>query len=141
MWLTAFASLSASIPMAEARRAYSYADMYAPQEAEVEVVKPKKKPRKPKSKPISVYVSKPEVKKAQKVAPVTALPPEVETTVKPIPEPKIEVSKTQIDIPLNKREAPKQKVEELKSQDSDKAKRITLEELLGTDVVKGMSSR
>lgn len=139
--MTAFASFSASMPIAEARRAYSYADMYAPQEAEVKVVKPKKKPHKPKSKPISVYVSQPEDKKAQKVAPVTALPQEIETTVKSKSKPKLEVSKTNIDVPLSKTDAPKQKVEELKSQDSDKAKRITLEELLGTDVVKGMSSR
>ncbi len=129
------------MPIAEARRAYSYADMYAPQEAEIKVVKPQKKPHKQKSKPISVYVSQPEDKKAQKVAPVTDSPPEAEITVKSKPKPKLEVSKTNIDVPLNKKDSPMQKVEELKSQDSDKAKRITLEELLGTDVVKGMSSR
>lgn len=139
--MTAFASFSASMPIAEARRAYSYADMYAPQETEAKVVKPKKKPHKPKSKPISVYVSQPDDTKAQKVTPVTALPPEVDTTAKSKSKTKLEVSKASIDLPLSKTDAPKQKVEERKSQDSDKAKRITLEELLGTDVVKGMSSR
>ncbi len=142
LWLTAFASLSASMPMAEARRAYSYADMYAPQEAEVKVVKPKKKPRKPKSKPISVYVSKPVAKKSQEVAPVTDSPVQDEVVTKK-PEPKIEKT---IEVPKSKVEEPKQVVatpipEKNKTQDSDKAKRITLEELLGQDVVKGMSSR
>ncbi|MBP7863039.1 hypothetical protein KA183_15235 [bacterium] len=140
--LTAFASLWASMPLAQARRAYSYADMYAPQEAEVKVVKPKKKVRKPKSKPISVYVSKPLAKKAQKEAPLADLPLTQESNTKK-PEPKIEKA---VETPKQKLEEPKQVVatpipERNTSQDSDKAKRITLEELLGQDVVKGMSSR
>ena len=137
LWLTAFTSLLVSMPFAEARRAYSYAEMYAPQETEAEVVKPKKKKR----KPISVYVSKPEEKKAQKVAPVTALPLTQETvTSKPEPTSKaLEAPKQKVKEP--KLVITKPTPEKNKSQDSDKAKLITLEELLGHDVVKGMSSR
>lgn len=132
-------SLLLCVGAAEARRAYSYADMYSPtQEAEAEVVKPKKKPRKPKPKPISVHVQKPIERDTENAAPVTDLPVEKkEVTKVPIPV---------VEIPKPKKSVPKETVTsklpvKKSSPDLDKAKSITLEELLGADVVKGMSSR
>ncbi len=136
--LAGIACLSLCELEAEARRAYSYADMYSPQTTEVEVVKPKKKPRKPKSKPISVRVQKPIDRTSEIETPVSDL------TIQKKETPKENKPFVQ---PLKAKDAePKQSVtaqipEKKNSPDLDKAKRITLEELLGADVVKGMSSR
>ncbi len=136
--------------LAEARRAYSYADMYVPQNAEVEVVKPKKKrpPRKPKTKsnPISEYAQKEVVKQKPVAAPVTAIPDFEQSEVE---KPKKQSVKN--EKPANLSKVSVSKVSETKnsdfnlenksSADLDRAKKITLEELLGTEVVNGMSSR
>ncbi|MCW5822763.1 MAG: hypothetical protein KIT34_08155 [Cyanobacteria bacterium TGS_CYA1] len=137
--LAGISTLLLCVGAAEARRAYSYADMYSPpQQAEAEVVKPKKKPRKTKSKPISVHVQKPIEKESENATPVTDLPIEKKELIK-APE-------TVVEAPKPKKTAPKETVtsklpEKRNSPDQDKAKSITLEELLGADVVKGMSSR
>jgi len=136
--LTALAGFWTNVPQAEARRAYSYADMYSPQASEPEVVKPKKKPRPPKRKPISAQVQKPIEKKPEIAEPVPAFEKTEEVVSKPV-KPKVESPKTKL-------EEPKQTIttllpEKKTSPDLDRAKKITLEELLGSDVVKGMSSR
>lgn len=130
-------ALVTALPI-QARRAYSYADMYSPQQTEEEVVKPKKKPRKPKSKPISVQVQKPIAKETTNRVPDTDLPvqkneiskgPEIEAE---IPKPKKLESKSVLTPTFEERKS---------SPDLEKARKITLEELLGKDVVKGMSSK
>lgn len=137
-FLAGITSLTLCGLAAEARRAYSYADMYSPQTTEVEVVKPKKKPRKQKSKPISVRVQKPTAQTSEIETPVSDLPIQQKEPPKAT-EPFAQPSKAQ-------RIEPKQSVtahipEKKNSPDLEKAKRITLEELLGADIVKGMSSR
>lgn len=123
---------------AQARRAYSYADMYSQQSTEDEVVKPKKKPRKPKRKPISVYVQKPIDKETENSAQDTNLPVEKEEISKNLephnetPKPKKSESKTTLTTQVPDRKS---------APDLEKARKITLEELLGADVVKGMSSK
>lgn len=133
---------------AQARRAYSYAEMYVPQNAEVEVVKPKKKrpPRKPKPKsnPISEYAQKEVVKQKPDAAPVTAIPDFDQSEVE---KPKKAVTKNSgNEKPANLSKVSESKnsdfnLENKSSADLDRAKKITLEELLGTEVVNGMVSR
>lgn len=135
--LAAVSSLILCVNALEARRAYSYADMYSPQETEAEVVKPKKKIRKPKSKPISVRVQKPVDKETENAKPVTDLPDETKEVTK--------ASKSILEPLKSRRAEPKEKltniIPEKKLPNADKAKSVTLEELLGADIIKGMSSR
>lgn len=157
-------ALSVLCQSAQARRAYSYADMYVPQASEVEVVKPKKKkaPRKPKRKPISDYVPKEVVNEKPAPAPVTAIPsfdhsnekPQIEKTYSDKPQ----SEKPHVDKEVAKKSFPESSdsqnskasksttdseftLDNKSSADLEKAKHITLEELLGADVVKGMSSK
>ncbi len=120
----------------EARRAYSYADMYAPQTSEVEVAKPKKKPPrkpKPKLKPISVSTQKPVVKESAVEEPVSSLPK--------FDEPAKQEKPSKLKHETFPSKVSESRPEKKASADFEKAKHITLEELLGSDVTTGMSSQ